>query len=232
MPLTRSKSGPRSVVSNSSAALNAGQAKGVSKRNDSVRIDASCRAGRCPSWRSPAAPSPAKGSPRKLSVARLARALARPRPVSSAGSTSPCSRVLTGARGLMARTACSTAWRWASSTRSALVMKTRSASAICLAGSPWAASCCSACAPSTSVTRPSRRNCAASSVSLASVCTTGAGSARPVVSMIRRSKSGISPACRRAKRSRSDSCRSVRTEQQMQPLASRATFSEAMVTRS
>ena len=177
-------------------------------------------------------PSVCSASPRKRSVSGPARALARLKPVSSAGSISPCTTRRTPARGLMACTASRTACTCSALARSLLVMSTRSASAICRAGSAWPASCVAAFTASTSVTSPSSRKCAAISVSLASVCTTGAGSARPVVSMITRSKSGISPTLRRAKRSRSVSCRSVRTEQQMQPLASSAMFSDDIVTRS
>ena len=183
-------------------------------------------------------------SPRKLRVALLARALARPRWVRALGSTSPLTINDTPAFGLMAVTAALIASIWlaffastalgktAALNMSLLVMKMRSASAICLTASGWCSSWCRPCSASIKVTTPSKRYCAASRVSLTKVCTTGAGSARPVVSMTTRSKSTISPARRWANSSRKVSCMSVRTEQQMQPLASRVMFSDDMVTRS
>lgn len=67
---------------------------------------------------------------------------------------------------------------------------------------------------------------------LASVWTTGAGSANPVVSMMTRSNSGISPEWWRANKSLKVSCISVLTEQQIHPLASNEMFSEDLVTKS
>ena len=46
----------------------------------------------------------------------------------------------------------------------------------------------------------------------------GPGSASPVVSTMTRAKGGTAPAFRRPARSESESTRSPRTEQQMQPL--------------
>ena len=118
------------------------------------------------------------------------------------------------------------------SKRSLLVIKIRSATAICL----HVSICCSICMrplkPSTKVTRPSKRNCASNKASLNKVCSMGAGSARPVVSIIIRSNSGISPTIRLANNSRMVSCISVRTEQQMHPFDSKEMFSEDIETKS
>ena len=232
IPLTRSMSGPRSVVSSSSAAEKACQVKGLGNRSDSVLIEASCSGDRRRRLRSPAEPSPCSASPRKLSVAGPARALTRPRPVSSAGSITPLTTSDSAAPGLICWIASMSSAIASGVAMSLLVRRIRSASAICLAGSAWLTSCAAPLTASTSVTRPSSRKCAAIRVSLLRVWSTGAGSARPVVSMMTRSKSATCPTRRRANRSRSVSCRSVRTEQQMQPLASSAMFSAAIDTMS
>ncbi len=161
-----------------------------------------------------------------------ARALARPMPISSFGCSSPIAHLRISACALITRTAACSCARPASSARSHLVMKMRSASAIWRSASGEVSNCCSALTASTSVTTPSSRYCAPSMPSLARVWITGAGSARPVVSMKTRSKSGITPARRSPKSSRSVSCKSVRTLQHRQPLASRLTFSDDILTRS
>ena len=58
---------------------------------------------------------------------------------------------------------------------------------------------------------------------------TGAGSARPVVSMITRFSAAIRPVCSRSIRSASVSTRSPRTVQQRQPSASWMTPSEELL---
>ena len=73
---------------------------------------------------------------------------------------------------------------------------------------------------STTVISACRWNSRPSARSVAKVCKTGPGSARPEVSMITRSKLGTAPRARSANRPRKVSCRSVRTLQHRQPLPS------------
>src|SRR6266853_720743 len=115
---------------------------------------------------------------------------------------------------------------------SLLVMTIRSATAACFAASGISSRFCRPFTASTSVTTQSRRYCAPSMPSVCSVCSTGTGSASPVVSTKTRSKSITSPARRLMKSSRSVSCRSVRTVQHRQPLERSVMLSEDEATSS
>ena len=91
--------------------------------------------------------------------------------------------------------------------------KMTSAKATCFTDSSPASRCWRACLASTTVTMPSSRKLRRISSSVKKVCATGAGLARPVVSI--RMPSSRSLRLRRRPRMR---IRSPRTEQQMQPL--------------
>ncbi len=115
---------------------------------------------------------------------------------------------------------------------SVLVTTRRSATADCFEASGIVSSCPMPFTASTRVTTPFNRYCAPRKPSVCSVCSTGTGSASPVVSTSTRSKSITSPARRLTKSSRSVSCRSVRSVQHRHPLPRSVTCSEDAATSS
>mmetsp|Transcript_91666 Transcript_91666/g.245890 ORF Transcript_91666/g.245890 Transcript_91666/m.245890 type:complete len:215 (+) Transcript_91666:625-1269(+) len=137
---------------------------------------------------------------------------------------------LMGTVALMARILFSTSTSVASSTRSHLFKRIRSANAICSTASFSTPSgfsssrCWMTCAASTSVRIPSKRMCCCTYSSAKKVCATGAGSARPVVSIITPS-SGLPVFLEFLMSFLSPAIRSPRTVQQMQPLFISTMFS-------
>ena len=121
------------------------------------------------------------------------------------------------ARGFMCARRCCSAASSSPDTRSALLMKIWSAKPTWRRASWRSSSCCMACLASTRVTMASSRYCSATSSSMKKVCATGPGSARPVVSMITRSKSSA-PLRLRAARSARVARKSSRMVQHTQPL--------------
>mmetsp|Transcript_84192 Transcript_84192/g.186857 ORF Transcript_84192/g.186857 Transcript_84192/m.186857 type:complete len:319 (-) Transcript_84192:59-1015(-) len=131
---------------------------------------------------------------------------------------------------LMVRSSCCTSSKYSGVTKSVLLSMMRSAKATCSTASltaPFGFSsrrCCMICLASTTVRIPSRAMLACTKSSAKKVCATGAGSARPVVSMMMPSSgfplpevclwSFFKPAMR-----------SPRTVQQMHPLFISITFS-------
>mmetsp|Transcript_23858 Transcript_23858/g.73447 ORF Transcript_23858/g.73447 Transcript_23858/m.73447 type:complete len:268 (-) Transcript_23858:72-875(-) len=109
--------------------------------------------------------------------------------------------------------------RYSFSTKSVLLRRMRSANAICSTASfstpsgLTSSKCSMACFESTTVTMPSRRKRSDMSSSTKNVCATGAGSARPVVSMITASNWPL----RFVPSSFSTLTRSLRTVQHTQP---------------
>src|SRR6516165_12365072 len=96
----------------------------------------------------------------------------------------------------------------------------RSANAACFLASDMRSRFVSPATASTTQISPCKWNSRPSARSVAKVCNTGPGSARPEVSMITRTKLGTAPRARSANRARRVSCRSLRTLQQRQPLPS------------
>mmetsp|Transcript_78410 Transcript_78410/g.208156 ORF Transcript_78410/g.208156 Transcript_78410/m.208156 type:complete len:216 (-) Transcript_78410:26-673(-) len=146
-------------------------------------------------------------------------------------STSLFVHRLIGTFALMARIRVSTSTSPASSsTRSHLFSRMRSAKAICSTASFSTPSgfsssrCWMTCAASTSVRIPSKRMCCCTYSSAKKVCATGAGSARPVVSIITPS-SGLPVFLEFLMSFLSPAIRSPRTVQQMQPLFISTMFS-------
>mmetsp|Transcript_30629 Transcript_30629/g.89458 ORF Transcript_30629/g.89458 Transcript_30629/m.89458 type:complete len:269 (-) Transcript_30629:2-808(-) len=143
-------------------------------------------------------------------------------PMRSLGSTCPFSHRKMVALGLSLRSRSSMAGSSASGTRSVLLSKMRSAKATCstasfsapsgFSSSRWS----SMCLASISVTIPSSRANALTASSTKKVCATGAGSARPVVSMTMPSSLSLPDATRLAS-FESTVMRSCRTVQQMHP---------------
>mmetsp|Transcript_14003 Transcript_14003/g.41731 ORF Transcript_14003/g.41731 Transcript_14003/m.41731 type:complete len:259 (-) Transcript_14003:56-832(-) len=149
--------------------------------------------------------------------------------------TDDCSDRRMGANLLMSRRRPSTRLRSASSTRSVLFSTRRSAKATCSTASFSAPSgfsssrCCSTCLASTSVTMPSSSQKSLTPSSTKNVWATGAGSARPVVSMT--IASSFRPLSARAASFFSTSTRSWRTVQQMHPFIISMTSSSVCVCR-
>mmetsp|Transcript_59455 Transcript_59455/g.98572 ORF Transcript_59455/g.98572 Transcript_59455/m.98572 type:complete len:284 (-) Transcript_59455:25-876(-) len=136
--------------------------------------------------------------------------------------TLDCSERRRGANLFMERKRPSTRSRSVSVTRSTLLTSKRSAKATCSTASFSAPSgfsssrCCSICLASMSVTIPSRRQKDFASSSTKKVWATGAGSAKPVVSMIIPSSFSL-PDFTRLESFFSTTIRSCRTVQQMHP---------------
>ena len=117
--------------------------------------------------------------------------------------------------------------RSAGVTRSHLLSRITSAKAICSFASSASSMCSQICLASTRVTTALMTSCSFMSSSTKKVCTTGPGSARPVVSM--RMWSNLS---RRFMRLPTMRMRSPRTVQQMQPLFISKISSSALMTSS
>ena len=135
------------------------------------------------------------------------------------GSTAPFRAMARGA-GLSAASSAVRRSSAAASARSVLVRTMRSASATCCRASGICSMLPMPATASTTATSAWRWNSRPRARSVAKVCNTGPGSAKPEVSMITRSKLGTAPRARSANRARRVSCRSVRTVQHKQPLPS------------
>mmetsp|Transcript_145559 Transcript_145559/g.362996 ORF Transcript_145559/g.362996 Transcript_145559/m.362996 type:complete len:328 (-) Transcript_145559:447-1430(-) len=138
-------------------------------------------------------------------------------------STRDCWVRIKGAAPLICRISDSSSASSSSEARSVLLSKIRSAKAICSTASFSTPSgfssrkCCKQCFASTTVMMPSRTIWAWMWSSAKNVCATGAGSARPVVSMM--TPSSLEPeAADRFRMLLRPWMRSPRTVQQMQPL--------------
>ena len=135
------------------------------------------------------------------------------------GSTAPLRAMARGA-GLSAASSAVKRSSAAASARSVLVRTMRSASATCCRASGICSMLPMPATASTTATSAWRWNSRPRARSVAKVCNTGPGSAKPEVSMTTRSKLGTAPRARSANRARRVSCRSVRTVQHKQPLPS------------